>query len=348
MHKREAGLSLVELMISITLGIVLMTGVVQIFLSSKSVFSSQQGLSRIQETGRLGIEFLGRDIRMAAYYGCYRPNPSVPGGELQNGAMVISGLHGNFAEGLRGYDSATSVPGGAAALGGSITPLTKGTANVVVVRSVKIAGLPVSKSNDSNGVYAYTPSPADKNKCVEGMCKDTAVIVSDCFKARVYRVAVDPSVTGNEVYFRHNEGWGGGVIATENFINGEIAAINTTAYFLAKGVSGQPSLWQKTNTEAPVELLEGVEQMRITYATSENENYRLASLLSATDWSKVNSVRIELVVRSADNNLVDSPQPYTLGGVTVTPAPESGVADKYLRQVFTSTIGIRSRATNIQ
>lgn len=348
MHKREAGLSLVELMISITLGIVLMTGVVQIFLSSKSVFSSQQGLSRIQETGRLGVEFLAKDVRMAAYYGCYRPNPNMPGGELQNGALVVSGLHGNFAEGVRGYDSVASVPGGAAALGASITPLTKGVANVVIVRSINVAGLSLSRANDSNGVYAFTPEPADKNGCVGGMCKNTAVIVSDCFKARVYQVAVTPAVTGNEVYLRHNSGWGGGVIATENYVTGEVAPINTTVYFLAKGVSGQPSLWQKTNTEAPVELLEGVEQMRITYATSENENYRLASLLGATDWGRVISVRIELVARSADNNLVDSPQPYTLGGVAITPAPESGVVDRYLRQVFSSTIAIRSRATNIQ
>lgn len=343
MYKRELGLSLVELMISITLGIVLMTGVVQIFLSSKSVFSSQQGLSRIQETGRLGVEFLARDLRMAAYYGCYRPKPNFPGGELQNGTMVISGLHGNFAEGVRGYNSIASLPGGAAALGASITPLTKGTANLVIVRSVNVAGLPLSKANDLNGVYAYTPGPADKNGCVEGMCNNSAVIVSDCFKARVYQVAVAPSVTGNEVYLRHNAGWGGGVIATENFLNAEVAAVNTNIYFLAKGVSGQPSLWQKTNTEAPVELLEGVEQMRITYATSDNQSYRLASVLAAADWNKVNSIRIELVARSADNNLVDSPQPYTLGGVTITPTPEAGVVDRYLRQVFTSTIGIRSR-----
>ncbi len=343
MCKRQAGLSLVELMISITLGIVLMTGVVQIFLSSKSVFSSQQGLSRIQETGRLGVEFLTRDLRMVGLYGCYKPRTNMPGAELQNGTMVVAGLHGNFAEGVRGYDSLASLPGGTSAAGVSITPLTKGSANVVVIRSVSGAGLPISKPNDANGIYAYTPVPADRNGCVKGMCVGSAVVVSDCFKARVFSLAVAPSVSGDEAYFRHNAGWGGGGTPVENFASGEIAAINTNIYFLAKGASGQPSLWQRTNIEAPVELLEGVEQLRVTYATFKNQSYRLASSLTATEWGEVNSMRIELVARSADNNLVDSPQPYTLGGVTVTPAPDDGVADRYLRQVFTATIGLRNR-----
>ncbi|MEN0036153.1 MAG: PilW family protein [Cellvibrio sp.] len=349
MRLRQTGLSLVELMISITLGLILMAGVVQIFLSSKTVFNTQQGLSRIQETGRLAIEFLARDVRMAAFYGCYRPNPSVPGNELQNAALVIAGLHGNFAEGVRGYDSLAALPGGAGVVGASIKPLSSGVANVVIVRAAQTVGLPISKPNDANGVFAYSAEPADSKGCFDGMCANSAVVVSDCFKARVFRVAIAPTSMANDVNFRHNEGWGGGVITTENFVSGEVAAMNTIVYFLAQGASGLPSLWQKTNTEDALELLEGVEQMRISYSTTNNPNYRLASALPAADWPIVNSVRIEVVARSTENNVVDSPQPYTLGGVVikpttiVVPPATKAVDDRYLRQVFTSTIGIRAR-----
>lgn len=354
MRLRQAGLSLVELMISITLGLILMTGVVQIFLSSKTVFGAQQGLSRIQETGRLAIEFLARDTRMAAFYGCYRPNSNVPGNELQNGALVIAGLHGNFAEGIRGYDSLAALPGGAGAVGASIKPLTSGIANVVIIRAAQTVGLPISKPNDANGVFTYSAESADSKGCFAGMCANSAVVVSDCFKARVFKVAIAPLLVGEEVKLVHNEGWGGGAITPENFVSGEVAAMNTIVYFLAQGASGMPSLWQKTNTEDALELLEGVEQMRITYATSDNKNYRLASALSAIDWPKVDAVRIEVVARSMENNVVDAPQPYTLGGVAIKPTTivippaTKAVDDRYLRQVFTSTIGIRSRATNIQ
>src|SRR5690625_4500286 len=68
--RKQQGLSLVELMISITLGLVLMTGVMQMFLSSRTVFSTHQAISRIQESGRLAMEFMSRDIRMAGFMGC--------------------------------------------------------------------------------------------------------------------------------------------------------------------------------------------------------------------------------------------------------------------------------------
>ena len=67
--QRQAGLSLVELMIAMTLGILLMLGVTQVFLSSKATYISNQQLSQIQESGRFAMEFLTRDIRNAGYKG---------------------------------------------------------------------------------------------------------------------------------------------------------------------------------------------------------------------------------------------------------------------------------------
>lgn len=344
MHVRQAGLSLVELMIAIALGLVLMAGVVQVFLSSKNVFNTQQAMSRIQETGRLAIDFMARDIRMAAYYGCYRPKFGVPGAELQGGNLVIDKLHGNFAEGVRGYSSIDNLPNKEADLGASIKALSNNTANVLVLRAANLKGLPLSKPNDLSGVYSYSPETIDSKKCIQGICKDSAVVVSDCFKARVFKVAENPSLSGTDIYLKHNANWGGGGKPTENFSSGELLAMNTVTYFLAEGPTGAPSLWQKTNSETAVELLEGVEHMRIEYATLDNSSYRLAGDLLATDWPKVHSVRVELVVRSIENNVVEAKQPYMFAGAEVTPAD----GDRYLRQVFSSTIGIRSRATNIQ
>jgi len=353
MHVRQAGLSLVELMIAIALGLILMAGVVQVFLSSKTVFSTQQAMSRIQETGRLAIDFMARDIRMAAYYGCYRPKFGVPGAELQNGDLVIKGLHGNFAEGVRGYESVDDEKLPDDALGASITPLEDKTANVLVLHTANGEGLPLSKANDLDGIYAYSPAAIDAKGCVAGMCDNSAAIVSDCFKARVFQLSAAPSLVGTDIYLKHDGAWGGGIIPTENFTVGEVLAMNTVVYFLAEGPAGAPSLWQKTNTDDALELLEGVEHMRVIYhvvrdvngdGVNDNDEYRLAGALADTEWPFVQSIRIELVVRSPDNNVVESKQPYTFAGAIVT--PEDG--DRYLRQVFSSTIGIRSRATNIQ
>lgn len=330
---QQRGLSLVELMISITLGIVLMTGVVQIFLSSKNVFSTQQGLSRIQEAGRLAVDFVTRDMQDAGYYGCVRP------GELINDIYSISGLHEKFSESIMGYDAAALLPHGAAIdLGATITPVAD-DAHVLVLRSVDKNTLVISAPNTPNSVFGYVPdnTAPDDDGCVLGICANTAVVVSDCTKARVMQVS-GLGVNGNTLRLDHPDVWGGNPAKRrENFVSGHLSAAKTIVYFLAEGASGQSSLFQKTNDNAALELIEGVEKMRITYAKANDTEYLPASEVAVTDWQDIVSVRIELVIMSLDEGVLDEPQAYTFNGATVVPD------DRRMRQVFTSTVSLRNR-----
>ncbi len=345
--RKQIGLSLVELMISITLGLVLMAGVVQMFLSSKMVFSTQQGLSRIQETGRLGIEFMSRDIRAAARYGCLRSDPENNKVILQDGGLDLGGLHNNFAEGVRGYDSLDDLPNGAEEDLGLAEDKIDEDENIIVLRSAAEVGLPVNGTNNDTQVFTHTDESSVVDNCVQGICKDKAVIVSDCYSSRVFQVT-GLAPAANTLTITHAAGWGGNPEKQlEIFTEGEVAAMTTTVYFIAEGASGQPSLWQKKDDEGALELLEGVERMSITYAprataTNLNPAYSAASDIDAADWPRINSVRIELLVRSSDNNVLESSQPYTFGGVLTNPAT-ADPTDRYLRQTFATTIGIRSR-----
>ena len=152
--RKQAGLSLIELMISITLGLILMAGVVQMFVSSKSVFTTQQSLSRIQETGRLAIEFLSRDIRMAGFYGCFRPDAEVPSRQLQNGALVINSLYGNFSEGIRGYTSRDALTAAERAYltGSSIQADT----NVLVIKSASPSPRIINAANTNTTLQVFS------------------------------------------------------------------------------------------------------------------------------------------------------------------------------------------------
>ena len=95
---QQTGLSLIELMVAITLGTLLMLGVVQIFLSSKSTYSSNKALSAIQESGRFAIDLLSRDIRNTGYKGqCL----NVPTNHINNGAGSPWSLHD---EPIRGWE----------------------------------------------------------------------------------------------------------------------------------------------------------------------------------------------------------------------------------------------------
>jgi type IV pilus assembly protein PilW len=336
--QKQLGLSLVELMISITLGLVLMVGVVQMFMSTKVTFNSQQSISRIQEAGRLAIEFMSKDLRAAGNYGCGKVDSAGAANSakaLQNNNLNLGGLHTNFNVGIRGYDSKTDLPNQPTYATDLGVANVAANQNIIAIRSALDVGLPVTKMNESTKVFTYTSQAAVVNNCVEGICINDAVVVGDCYGARAFRVS-DLSINATELTITHTDAWDMSIIP-QQFKTGEVAPLKTVVYFIADGANGFPSLWQRTNVENAVELLEGVEQMRIRYALSTSpQTYSTATAIAA-NWPSVASVRLELVVRSLNNNAVDAPQPYTYGGTKVTPT------DRYMRQVFSTTINVRNR-----
>ena len=68
----QHGFTLIELMIAMLIGVFLMTGVIQIFISAKQAYRLQENLSRLQENGRFAMDMITKDIRMAGYvaYAC--------------------------------------------------------------------------------------------------------------------------------------------------------------------------------------------------------------------------------------------------------------------------------------
>jgi len=90
-------------------------------------------------------------------------------------------------------------------------------------------------------------------------------------------------------------------------------------------------------------ILEDIENIQILYGENTNgdafgvaEYYVPAN--NVANWDRVVSVRISVLVRTKENNLVAAPQAYSFNGATVTPT------DRRLRRVFTTTITLRNRA----
>ena len=75
--KRVAGFSLIELMISLALGSVVTMGVVQLFVANAETHRLLQGQSRMQESARFALDFIGRDVRKAGYRGCFSSNDNL-------------------------------------------------------------------------------------------------------------------------------------------------------------------------------------------------------------------------------------------------------------------------------
>ena len=56
-HSLQRGLSLVELMISLTVGSVITAGIVQLFSANSDTHRVMMGQSRIQESARFALDF---------------------------------------------------------------------------------------------------------------------------------------------------------------------------------------------------------------------------------------------------------------------------------------------------
>ncbi len=355
---RQRGLSLIELMISIVLGLVLMTGVIQMFLSSRTVFSTQQGMSRIQENGRLAMEFLSKDIRMAGYLGC----TSRLGSEASNTLKDSDKFPYRMNIGLEGYKA--PLPTGADM---TLNPLPIPGTDVLVVRSAVGEGAVVSSNNNASQVLAEAKQVAGacsgNTASYSGICTGDIVVVSDCTKARIFQAtgitaAGTPPASGivNIAIDHASDGTPGNALASWSasgsvdmiFQPGaDVLPMKHTVYYVGRGTSGEPALFQSINGTSPsLELLEGVEDMRLFYSRESTPTvYNTIADLPTGIWSTatnpVVSVRVELLLRSTEDGVLDEPQffEFPLGTTPRKAVPD----DRRMRQVFTSTVGIRSR-----
>lgn len=77
----QKGFSLVELMVALVLGLVIVGGVINIFLSNQQAFRTNDQLGRLQENARISFEQMAREIRQAGGNACgVAGNPSVVAG----------------------------------------------------------------------------------------------------------------------------------------------------------------------------------------------------------------------------------------------------------------------------
>ena len=64
------GYSLIELTVTLFIGLIILGGVFQVVVTSKRSYLNHQEMTYIQENARFALDALSRDIRMAGYMGC--------------------------------------------------------------------------------------------------------------------------------------------------------------------------------------------------------------------------------------------------------------------------------------
>jgi type IV pilus assembly protein PilW len=331
------GISLVEMMIAMLVGMILLISLNRVFFSTTTSYDFESEMSNLQENGRFSLDFLTRDVRMAGYRGCAGAKTS-----LINTLKNSSNFLYNFTRAIEGYDDVAPPPPTDLS-GAGIAPLA-GT-DVLVLRMQDGDGvLGVVRQKDSPTAdlkISNTDNPAIQDKDI--------VIVTDCESATVFQVSQVNSGGASHAELIHN------MNATDTPGNatkdlghsyeqgGEIVRMVTMAYFIATNADGVPGLYYKRNSDLAQEIVSGVENMQVTYGVDTNGNQAIDSFVSSggvADWGDVLAVRIGLLVASANEvprGEIDSTA-YVVNGTDVPAAN-----DRRLRQVFVSTVALRNR-----
>ncbi|HYA37978.1 MAG TPA: PilW family protein, partial [Candidatus Methylomirabilis sp.] len=123
----------------------------------------------------------------------------------------------------------------------------------------------------------------------------------------------------------------------------------TRTYYIGLNNNGVPSLYRDDNGGSAsggttVELVEGVESMKILYGVATPPNiqpsyYRKASAMSATDWKNVVSIKFGILARTPNSKDTDIDNTtYDVNGTVIGP-----FNDRNSRRVFTATALLKDR-----
>ena len=102
------GLSLIELLIAMVLGLTLAAGVIQIYVGSSATERDQDARLRMQENSRFALNFLANEIRMAGYLGCFASMEGLSANDVLN-HPVNSTMQPGY--GIQGWEAAGTAPG---------------------------------------------------------------------------------------------------------------------------------------------------------------------------------------------------------------------------------------------
>jgi type IV pilus assembly protein PilW len=371
---REAGLSLIELMIAMLVGLILIGGVLSVFMSSRKSYGVNGAMGQIQENGRFAMNFIDRDTRMAGYLGCGGSTGNV-GNQLKPPANTT--LAYNFTNGLAGFEYSGTEPGdtysitsealasGAAGdWGPSLDPSLPLTGSDYVVPGSDVLVIRFSPPTAAAAYVASSPGPNGAQFWLTtnpGIASGSLLIISNCVNTYVVQAdQVNGSGTDHVVVNTGNSVSPGNAVAgiPTSFIGAQVSTVETEVFYVGMDATGSPALFEAVtnpNCAAPnicfggfeiQELVPNVENMQVLYGVDTTgsqmpSEYDTADVVdAANEWGSVVSVRVALLMRS-NLNAVSQPaaaQSYDMLGATIH-AP----LDTRLRQVYTTTIGLRNR-----
>jgi len=332
------GLSLIELMIAMTLGLATVAAVGWVYLGTMKTYRAHDASSRIQEGARHAFELIGKDLRMTGTVGC--PYATQTNVITNYGTEWYADL---FDQPLISIEQDATDVGEVNEFSDAVSILRADVSKEFIVQ------------NHDSVAMTFT-LPAD-----HGIQDGELMVVTDCSHAAVFQ-ATGPTSTTVGHSPGGTPGNSSGVLGATYTPGSRLYRLKAVTYYIAPNAAGVPSLFRlvptgSSATPTPEELVEGVEDLQVTYgADTDSPKNGVVDLvggvgyITATDvdslagvdvpekWGRVVSVRVSLLMSTAEDRIVATSQTYAYNGGSAITAP-----DLRMRKVFTHVIKLRNR-----
>ncbi len=306
--KKQLGVTLIELMIGMVLGLLLIGGISSLFVQSQKSFKLQQNFSDMTDDATFMLETLAKGVLLAGYsedsydFNCVKntvenidpatdlvtkTTDSTTCDHIKNSQTNVlgSGLDLNCADTVTETTDCTPI--------GSACSTTSTSKTHIKTTETKCE---IIKGNDTALTYRFVL--VDTNQLNNSLCTTNSNAVGDTVLVNIYK---DSSHVLNCQS-----------ISTAQPMVSEVENLEFRYGIRVKSYSA-------TNKRTP-------ELDTFYYTKAEN----------ITDWTNVFSIKVYLVMRSVDDNLTRTNLKYTIEDVEAT------ATDNRLYKVFTKTIYLRT------
>lgn len=318
----QRGMSLIELMIALLIGLLLSAAIITVYLSNKKTFWDTEAAASLQENSRFAMKLITHDLRLAGFYGGVDYKVI----EKDNGnAAYVSPLGASPASCERGgikteYEYERSI-WMATATGGFPACLNnkgiQGAANEVgsTVLFVKHVAPEPTADADVENTETYIAAALDLAGHLNG----------------VDGAGLSAGYTG----------------ASKRYPDGKLWEYMYHAYFISKPqgkvftqlkrMSLENGSWSVAQTVA-----DGIEDIQFEVGVDKNDDGAVDAYISPNNmsevlWEQAVSAKIYLMVQATTSDLsFDDTRTYTYAGRTYQPADKS--RQKYHRKLYETTV----------
>lgn len=327
LHKHQAGLTLIELMISLALGLIVVAAAIMLFLTGQKSYSLQQGSADLQDNANFGLSYISKDIRLA--------NLNAFSAEVNDrtkaGGLVLTSKD-------NGYKDTTVTP----------NKIYSNLPESITGKTAAVATLSASESHSSNVKLAGTDLKSDQlviqYKPQYTTDPNTAANWFGGFDCEGDRISFAKSAPQRIIVQRYFLREDDNRAANEP---NEVLALACDAGWYNE--SGNPAEVENYGGEGEI-IMKRVDYFRVLLGIQKANDHRYISVKDYMNLSGVKprilSIQLGALVRSSqsvgNDALVKNDQKFQVLDNEVTVKIPTNASTKYVRQVVSQTIALRN------